>query len=381
MIQLAPDLTLRSEAGPEATILDAEGLGRVLLLFDAGTARIEGLTIQNGLTTLGDGILNYGGGIYSLGDSRPTISNCVVRNNHGLLGTNGAGIHCFGPEATITNCQILDNWGDGQSDGGGITCRNCTIVDCVVRGNAVYGSEGSSCGGIYSFNSTILRCWIEGNMVITGRGAVGGGVRAVEGHTRITDSTFIGNKVHGGISSNGSGVYVGAVRCSITNCIFAGNEGIPSLGAVVAGGSGAALTITGSTIVGNRAVGPQATAGVYLSDLNGTSTGSVTGTIIAGNEGAACLGNTLVFSCSDLFGNSDDAICGVDAGGNLNLDPGFCAVAPAASLNFSLQADSPCAPGNHPQGACGLIGAAPVGCETVGIQSETWGRVKSLYRR
>jgi len=373
MIRVAPDVTLRSETGPESTILDAEELGRVLLLFDAGVARIEGLTIQNGFATFG-----YGGGIYSHGDSRPTISNCIVRNNHGLFGTSGAGIHCFGPEATIANCQILDNWGDGESHGGGITCKNCTIADCIVRGNAVYGSEGSSCGGIYSFNSTILRCRIEGNGVFTGSGAAGGGVHAIDGHTRIIDCTFIGNKVHGGISSNGSGVYANA-SCSITNSVFVGNEGIPSLGAAVAGSLGAALTITGCTIVGNRAVGPQATAGVYLSDL--FATGSVTRTIIAGNEGAACLGSTLVFSCSNLYGNSDDAICGIDGGGNLNLDPEFCAIDPKASLNFSLQADSPCAPGNHPQGACGLIGAAPVGCETAGTQSETWGRVKSLYRR
>ena len=49
--------------------------------------------------------------------------------------------------------------------------------------------------------------------------------------------------------------------------------------------------------------------------------------------------------------------------------------------NFTLQADSPCAPGNHPSGAsCGLIGAAPVGCGTVSAHRITWSRLKSSYR-
>jgi len=46
-----------------------------------------------------------------------------------------------------------------------------------------------------------------------------------------------------------------------------------------------------------------------------------------------------------------------------------------------LQADSPCAPGNHPDGMdCGTIGALGVECGTVKAKAVTWGSVKALYR-
>ncbi len=73
---------------------------------------------------------------------------------------------------------------------------------------------------------------------------------------------------------------------------------------------------------------------------------------------------------------------------NLNLDssnfeidygnPEFCG-APAG--NFYLQADSPCAPGNHPhEDDCGFIGAYPVNCGTTPANERTWGNIKELYR-
>ena len=64
---------------------------------------------------------------------------------------------------------------------------------------------------------------------------------------------------------------------------------------------------------------------------------------------------------------------------NFNLDPQFCGV--TGSSNYYLQGDSPCAPGNHPNGEnwCGLIGPLPVGCGTVPTKTMTWGEIKSIY--
>ena len=59
-------------------------------------------------------------------------------------------------------------------------------------------------------------------------------------------------------------------------------------------------------------------------------------------------------------------------------DPEFCG---GAAGNFYLQADSPCAPGNHPSGYdCGYIGAYPVDCGTTPVSPKTWGSIKDLYR-
>ena len=107
----------------------------------------------------------------------------------------------------------------------------------------------------------------------------------------------------------------------------------------------------------------------------------MTATIVAWNTGAASYGSA-TFGCTDLYGNSGgDAVNGTDGGGNFGADPQFCAVDPVTSLYVGIQSDSPCAPGNHPNGAaCGLIGAGPVECGAVSVELRTWSQVKHAYR-
>ena len=103
--------------------------------------------------------------------------------------------------------------------------------------------------------------------------------------------------------------------------------------------------------------------------------------IIAFNTGIpvrqhAC---TLQIECSDVYGNTEGDYVGCLAGkngveGNFSLDPGFCDY---AGRDFRPRADSPCAPGNHPDGTdCGRIGAFAAGCVTPPI----WNTTESLYR-
>jgi hypothetical protein len=78
--------------------------------------------------------------------------------------------------------------------------------------------------------------------------------------------------------------------------------------------------------------------------------------------GVACVrGSAPAFSCNNVF-NAETRLYGGDCSdqtgvnGNISADPMFCAPA-----SYELDPDSPCAPGNHPDGvACGLIGARPV---------------------
>jgi len=62
---------------------------------------------------------------------------------------------------------------------------------------------------------------------------------------------------------------------------------------------------------------------------------------------------------------------------NFSLDPEFCG---AEAGNFSLQSDSPCAPGNPPF-ASELIGALPVNCGTTSVEQKTWGEIKAIYAK
>ena len=105
--------------------------------------------------------------------------------------------------------------------------------------------------------------------------------------------------------------------------------------------------------------------------------------IVRSAGGIDCLGLSFpVIECNNIFnvpypypGDCSDQ---TGTNGNISVDPQFCGV--EDSQNYHLQGDSPCAPGNHPDGAdCGLIGALSAGCGTVPTSSTTWGKVKSLY--
>src|SRR5213593_349331 len=72
LLYMVPNVTLRGEAGPEATILDAEEHGRVIACIDVERARIEGFTLTRGR--------GYSAGLLVDGNSHPTIVSCVVRD-------------------------------------------------------------------------------------------------------------------------------------------------------------------------------------------------------------------------------------------------------------------------------------------------------------
>jgi hypothetical protein len=156
---------------------------------------------------------------------------------------------------------------------------------------------------------------------------------------------------------------VHAVNATLQGCTFLGNQGSAAVHLTADG------SIDNCTFVGNQN---------GIAALGGAT---IAGVIVAASTGVACTG-TATWFCSNLFGNAgSNAVCGTDGGGNFSADPQFCAADPIGSENVDLQADSPCAPGNHPSGAsCGLIGAAPVACGTVGVESRTWSGVKSLFR-
>ena len=79
MVEIAIEIWLHSESGPDATILDAEEQGR-LIIVDNGGARIqpviEGFTLQNGSSDF------WGGGSAILCSScDPTIEGNIIVDN------------------------------------------------------------------------------------------------------------------------------------------------------------------------------------------------------------------------------------------------------------------------------------------------------------
>jgi hypothetical protein len=383
MIRMKGDIVLRSEAGATTTTLDAESNGRVIECVDVRAARIEGLTITGGRR----GYYGAGGGISSSGNSQITIADCDIQGNVVFQDPSyGGGVYCEG--GTLIDCEIADNEASGPTSGfgGGIYCRNTTIVRCTIQDNRVSGADGYAGGaGVLAYNSSLTDCWIEGN-VNSGSlwGAEGGGVALVGGE--MLRCTFVGNFVQGSYyAAKGGGAHCRG-SCSITDCVFirnrvTGQGPVHFWGGAGIAAEGTSLEITGCTLVANSTLDANPGSFPAVGGIAAAGPTLVTRCIIAANVGAGCNG-PITFSCTNLYGNSlGDELCGIDGGGNFSADPEFCAADPAATLSVFLQSDSPCAPGNHPGGtSCGLVGAGPVGCNTVGVETRTWTAVKFLYR-
>lgn len=89
-------------------------------------------------------------------------------------------------------------------------------------------------------------------------------------------------------------------------------------------------------------------------------------------------------TCCDLYNDvsGDWTVCiapQYGLYGNICENPLFCR-SQNLDCPYSLQEGSPCTETANPD--CGLIGAWPIGCETVvAVEPASWGLLKSLYRR
>ena len=307
---------------------------------------------HNGLVILGElgaeATIVDGGATWSvLQMGSGTIEGLTLRN--GLAYQYGGGISIGGPQASvIRRCIIEGNQSGREPDsavGGGIFNNSIgtTIEDNIIRNNFVLG-EG---GGIYDIGDA----------------------------TVIARNVIVANRAQ--ISTGGLGTF----RATVVDNIIAGNDGGYNAGGVRIEGA----LLRNNTIVGNlttngfrNAAGVDAGAGDVRMENNivadnHSSGGEGVGIVIGGSL-------TIPPSCNVAWGNDID-ILGPWGPNNFILDPEFCAVQPATSLNFFIQEDSPCAPGKSPSGAnCGLIGAAPIGCGSVAVHRSTWADVKRLYR-
>lgn len=315
----APALTILSEAGPEMTMLNGENLGRIFFYQGHYPGDPGGLTIDGFTFTSGRATQadNLVGGAFTAHLSSPVIRNCVFSHNWAQQG----GAYWFG--------------GQGSPQ----------IIDCVFEANS--GKYG---GAIFIINTPytalVSNCVIKNNNVSDHGGAIFG----------YNAPVYVENSI---ITQNTASLKGGAV--ALQNCPPA--------------------TISHCTLYKNHASEGGGIGLVANTDL------TVTHTIIAGSTlgGATWLhtNTSMTFSCSDLFGNNGGNWTGPIAGqngvnGNFSAAPLFC---DAANLDLLLDRDSPCAPGNHPDGvACEGIGALPVGCGDVSVKKRSWGAVKSMYR-
>lgn len=385
---------LRSEEGSGATTIDCLGNGEAFSLSQDGSSEaiIEGFTVQGADS-------NPGGAVQANGDTL-TIRNCRFVDN---VSAFGGAIHATNGVVRIERCLFEGNL---ASYSGGAVATSLEpyleVVDSEFHDNRAGAGGGAISVG--SADSVVVRdCLFSGNRA----GAIGAGALLVGPHatvervsfienssdwdggalllsgsdatTRVLDCLFIRNCAEGrdgGAIAMGLGPY-NPGSAIIEDCLFYGNVASFGGGAVSCGDY-SAPTFRRCTFVENSA---SAGRGGALS-LYWHSEPILEQVIIAlsprGGGIRALEWSLPHLSCSDVWGNVDGNFINFEdptgSEGNISADPRFCGTQPD---DFTLQASSPCAPANN---TCGvLMGLYGVDCDSVSVQSKSWGGIKSMY--
>jgi parallel beta-helix repeat protein/predicted outer membrane repeat protein len=267
-----------------------------------------------------------------------SVTGCTFRNNSAQT---GGGLFLFSLDG-----QVQNNTFEGNSGRGAGVFWDFPGSSSVLRFNIFTGNNGSSldCDG---GSPTVSQNTFHHNN--------GSAIRwSMNGSPRIVD-----NVIYENTASEGGGVNLrDTVNAIVENNLIYSNTA--HLGGGIACEFYSNPQIRNNTLVGNTATG--AGGGIWSQD----SSPLIENNIVAfsgGGGGVACYDEEYTeyptFACNDIYGNAGgDALCGIDGGGNISLDPDFCGA--PGSHDYTLAAASPCLPTNN---ACGvLMGARPATC-------------------
>lgn len=327
------DLVLRSEAGPDTTVISCAGgdyVGFRLYDGESRKAIIEGFTICDGKGSY------EGAGGMQIANASPTIVDCIITDNYGPPGYGGVclggGVCVVDGSPAFFSCRIVDNV--AGCAGGAISILHGSLLmeDCEISENRTLGPDCTgSGGGIFAFGTgneiRLLRCILRNNRASGDNGGNGGAISSsgsidlvqciIDGNRAVGDP-YYGDSHGGGISSSGS--------ISLRSTIVINNSA--DIGAGIRHHTGDAF-LDQCTFVANRA--SLTGGGGYFS----TST-PISNSIFWENEP------------DQVVGNADMRFCNIQGGypgeGNIDEYPHF--VDPRA--DHRLAGESPCIDGGDP---------------------------------
>jgi len=193
------------------TIVDGRWEGHVVTFASGEDVNcvLDGFTIINGNA-------DSGGGIFCSG-TKPTIRNCIVRDNRAESGggifSEGLGMDQPGDGPTITKCIVQHNTAySGGPGGGGIWSNtSLTITECLIMKNSALYSGGIQLGGKRpKMYKCIIKDNVSGGIVLYGSSC----------SAEISNCLIVGNKGNGFFSELGYPFYPHPI---ITNCTISGN--------------------------------------------------------------------------------------------------------------------------------------------------------------
>lgn len=126
---LGKDLAVRSSNGPLVTFISGSNQRRGVQFVSGEpvTCLLEGFTVFDGYSGA------RGGGLYIIGESRPEVRDCIIRDCEAF---SGAGAAVVGSSPSIVDCEFFDNV--ALDYGGAIEVRGASaldLADCVIIGN------------------------------------------------------------------------------------------------------------------------------------------------------------------------------------------------------------------------------------------------------
>lgn len=247
-------ITVRSEAGADATIIDARPPRIEVALITDGVTFVNGepeSAILDGFT-----IVNYSRHGVRFERSSPTVRNCIVAGDYdAALPSAGNGAHMYSASPTLAaceirghraqrgvyttsdghsvlpvlrDCRILQNLG-GVYSGVNLLMEGCTIADNESHqgGGGIYFQPHDAFTRLRIINSVIagntgggLFVWhgdveLSGCLIVANGGSIRGGIEQLSGHVSVTNCTIVEQQSGVAIMSYGNSL-------DVINCIVWG---------------------------------------------------------------------------------------------------------------------------------------------------------------
>lgn len=363
------DLSLLSEAGAGATIIDCESAGRALVVRRPGTT-VRGFTFTGGTA-------EEGGAVW-IGAVSPTITDCAFLGNSAV---RGGAIHCA--PLSFPDIEYCTFEGNSATDYGGaiyFRASRPTLYECGFDENSA-GVNGGAISMKFGTVGWLVDCSFARNSAQDG-GAIYVGTLSSwwwneDGEkTTIGFSSFTGNE-----AERGGAVFVNA-RCYLEVIWSTLRENRARWGGAFYGVTNdpGRVFIQNCTLSGNAAHygGGVCTCGWFpdpeLSEFR------ISRSIIAfGEDGSAICRLEYSYSFADnsiAYGNAaGDALFGGDL--NVYGDPLFCNV---YAGDYAVCENSLALPPNNPWGV--LVGASSEQCGPCEspVRDVSWGAIKARYR-
>jgi len=342
--------------GPASTVLNGQGLSRLLWITGAATSvELTGLGLTNGVTFLDPSAKfpneQNGGAILHDADGRLKLEDCLLSDNQTIgMGAAGGAIYTE-VGCILVRCILQSNRTSGIEAPGGAICTfsgfleinetvfvgNTTMEDGSLGGAVFVGTNGASISkSRFIGNSTTAINAVGGALAIgpslsltmpaasvedtdfqfnstLGDNAGGGAIAVDGGELKLQRCQLIDNSTVGTAAPGGGIAAQNISNLEIINCTIAQNEtvGGSSPGGGVSLNTGT-LTVIQSTVSGNRTLGEESHGGGISAQIGGlrliqsTVTANVVGqTFSASGGGVYCTSHTVAIHNTIVSGNTD----------------------------------------------------------------------------